>query len=430
MRILIICQYFPPEPHRLMGELASTLASFGHEVTVLTGFPHWPAGKLYPGYRMRLYVREETGGITVFRMPLYPDHSASALKRALNLASFVGSACLIAPWVVPRPDVVYVISPPPLVIPAWLFGFVWGVPLTYEVQDMWPEALVGAGMAPGGAVLALVGALAKRAFATAAAIRVISPGFRRDLISRGVPQERIRVISNWVDAEVERSAPEPGAAVPDCPELAGKFVVMFTGNIGLAQGLEVVLDAAELLRDAPNVVFVLAGDGVELPRLERLRRERGIDNVVFIGRRRPEEMPALMSRADVLLVHLRDKPGLRTCIPHKTLSYLASGKPVLAAVRGDTADLILREGAGVTCEPENAADMARAVRLLRSMPACKLARFGQNGRAAARERYSRELLVREVETMLVATARDHPHRRTRRARKKPADARSYSRQVD
>jgi len=182
--------------------------------------------------------------------------------------------------------------------------------------------------------------------------------------------------------------------------LAGRFNVMFAGNMGEAQGLETVIEAARLLQDDSQIQFVLVGDGVALPRLRRLAEQESLANVRFLGRYPAHEMPRLYALADVLLVHLKDDPLFRITIPHKTLAYLGSGKPILAAVAGDTADLIESVGAGVTCPPENAPALAAAVHALQATSAEQRQAMGARGALAAQTRYNRDLLTGQIEMVL------------------------------
>lgn len=411
MKILFLSQWYPPEPGLLQQELAQTLMTHGHSVTVLTGFPNFPSGELYPGYRLRLVQRETIAGVPVVRVPLYPDHSRSVIKRSLNYGSFALSAAVLGRGVVSKPDVIFVYHPPLTVgLPAYVLSRLWRVPFVYQIQDMWPETLSATGMLTNKHILRTVGLFAKWVYSKADALCVTSPGFRANLIRKRVPASKVHVIPNWVDPEsyyVADSDPELAAKTG----LNGRFNVMFAGIMGEAQGLEVVLEAAELLRDLEEVQFVLVGDGVASPRLEAAARDRGIDNVSFLGRYPQESMPGLYALADVLLVHLRDDPLFRITIPHKILTYMASAKPILAAVAGDAADVVTEAGAGIACPPGDPEALACAVRRLYHSDRTELQRMGKKGREAAEKVYSREYVVRYVEEVLqdvTEAARRHP----------------------
>jgi glycosyltransferase involved in cell wall biosynthesis len=400
MRILIVTQWYPPEPAVLMQELAQSLQARGHELTVLTGFPNYPSGSVYPGYRVRPWRREVAEGVRVVRVALYPEHSASALKRAANYASFALSCALLAPLLVRRPDVMFVYHPPLTVgVAAVWLSWLWRAPFVYQIQDLWPDTLAATGMVNSPRALAWIGRVARVVYARADALCVTSPGFKDRLVARAVPEGKVHAVSNWVDpARYRPTAPDQQLA--ESLGLAGRFNVVFAGNMGKAQGLEAVVEAASLLKDRPGVQFVFVGDGLALQGLRDLARDRHVDNVRFIGRRPPAEMPALFALADALLIHLKDDPLFRITIPHKTFAYLASGKPVLAAAAGDLADLVQTTGAGLVCAPERPEALADAVRRLHDMPPAEREQLGRNGLAAVHRDFAREHLVGRIEAML------------------------------
>lgn len=409
MRILLLSQWYPPEPMKLLSDMTETLQKLGHEVTVLTGFPNWPSGKLYPGYRVRLWQREVQNGVKIIRVPLFPDHSRSALRRTLNFLSFALSATLLGPWLARRPDVIHMIHPPITAgLPALVLSLLWGVPFTMEIQDMWPENLRATGMVRHEGVLRGVGAFAKFVYRRASAIRVISPGFRGNLLEKGVPESKIRVIPNWVDTDFYRPLP-PDRELAQKLGLNGSFTVMYAGTIGLAQGLDVVLEAAALLRDLCDVQFVLAGDGVEYERLRAEGEARGLNNVRFLGRLPGGQMPALYALADVLFLHLRDDPLFQITVPHKLFTYMAGGKPVLAAMRGDVEELVRGARCGIVCPPGDAVALASAVRECVRWSSAERAAFGEAGRRTVCETYSLPRLVGELNAMLEQTARAPHH---------------------
>lgn len=404
MRVLLLTQWYKPEPITLQHDLARSLIEHGHQVTVLTGFPNYPSGRLYPGYRVRLWQRETIDGVPVVRVPLYPEHSRSALRRVLNYVSFSAAAATLGLAAMDKPDVLFVYHPPLTVgLPAYLLSRCRRIPFVYQIQDMWPETLSATGMLNNERILAGVSRFADWVYTQAAAICVISPGFRRNLLGKGVADAKIHVISNWVD---------PQSAAPATPDpqlaqqlgLAGRFNIMFAGNIGAAQDLETVIQAAALLGDLPQVQFVLVGDGVALPHLQAQVSALGLPNVRFLGRYPMQEMPGLYALADVLLIHLRDDPLFRITIPSKTFAYMATGKPILAAVAGDAADVIQNTGAGLTCPPSDPQQLAAAVRNLVGMEAEALAQLGACGRQAAATIYSREHLALQIERVLLAAA--------------------------
>lgn len=403
MRILILSQWYPPEPMKLLSDMTETLRVKGHDVVVLTGFPNWPSGKIYPGYKVKLWQKETIGGVTIVRIPLYPDHSVSKIRRISNFISYVISASLLGFFLIRRPDIIHAIQPPTTCFPAWFLSRLWRIPFTYEVQDMWPETLQATGMVNNRRVLTVMSMYCNWAYARAAAIRVISPGFRHNLIAKGVSIEKIHLIPNWVDTDFYKPRP-PDVNLSERFGFKGHFNILYAGTIGLAQGLETVLATAPLVKDLPNIQFVFAGDGLALPSLQEYAAFHKINNVIFLGRQSMELMPDLYALADILLVHLKDDPLFRITIPHKTLTYLSAGKPVLAAVEGDVAEIINLNHAGLTCPPSNPEALADTIRMIYNLTSNEREEMGENGRKTACNLYGREPLLNEIECMFKSVA--------------------------
>lgn len=400
MRVTILTQWFPPEPIRIPLDLALGLQRRGWDVEVVTGFPNYPSGKLYPGFKLRPWMRETIEGIAVTRVWLYPDHSRSAAKRILNYASFALSAALLPLFLTRRPNVVFVYgSPYTPALAAIFWRLVRRVPFVFHLQDMWPEGLQAVQMVRSRTALRAAAVFCKVVYRAARRIIAISPGFRSNLLEKGVPAAKVDYVSNWVDVEHYRPM-ERDAALAERLGAGSGFNVMYAGAIGAAQGLDVVVDAAVMLRDLPDVAFLLVGDGVDRERLQRRARELELQNVRFLGAYAEKEMPPILALADVLLVHLRNDPIFRITIPHKVLSYMATGKPLLCAVEGDAAAVIREAGAGIAAPPGDAAALANAVRSLRAMPAQQRSALGDAGRRAAVERYSREHAVEQIAAIL------------------------------
>jgi len=411
MRIVILSQYYPPEPIPKPHELARGLAERGHEVVVITGFPNYPTGKLYPNTPVRVWRWEMVDGIRVLRLPLYPDHSRSVVRRALNYGSFAVAAALLGSVLSGPVEVIFAEHPPLTIgLAAWVIGRLRRVPLLYAVNDLWPESVEATGMVRSRRLLDSVGRLERFVYRRAAAIAVISPGFKANLAGKGVPPEKVHVIPHWADESLYRPVP-PDPRLAENLGMAGCFNVVFAGQLGLAQGLDVVLDAADELSDLPDVQFVLVGDGTDADRLRQVAGQRGLRNVRFLGRQPAEQMPHIFAVSDVLLVHLRDEPLFRITIPSKTIAYMACGRPVLMAVEGDAAGLIRAAAAGVTCRAGSGKELAGAVRRLRAMPRTALEDMGRAGRAAFLAAYSRSVLLDRYEAILSELARSKTQKR-------------------
>lgn len=383
MRILLISQWFDPEPTFKGLTFARELVRRGHEVEVLTGFPNYPGGKLYPGYRLGFWQREYCDGVRILRVPLYPSHDKSSLGRILNYCSFAVSAA-IGCLFVRRPDVIYAYHPPATIgLPALVARWIYRAPLVYDIQDLWPDTVVATGMMRNGWILRLLDKWCSFLYHKADRLVVLSPGFKRVLWQRGLPEERIQVIYNWCDENAIISKGENSQA--DSKDV---FKVLFAGTMGFAQALDTVLEAALICASSlPHVRFVFIGGGVDRDRLERKSRETHLNNVHFLERMPMSEMGPILSDADVLLVHLKKDPLFEITIPSKTQAYLAAGKPVLMAVDGDAAALIRRSGGGIACKPESPQALADAIGELASAGSARLSDMARSGQSF----YFREL---------------------------------------
>lgn len=404
MRILLISQWFDPEPAFKGLLFAKELQRLGHEVEVLTGFPNYPGGNVYPGYQIKPFQREVVDGIPVLRVALYPSHDQSGLKRAANYLSFAATATLGGLFL-RRPDVVYVYHPPATVsLPAMVLRALKGVPFVYDIQDLWPDTLAATGMMERSAVLKTVDSGMRQVYKRASRIAVLSNGFKKKLMERGVPERKIAVIPNWTD-EAQIQLPEYSAGRAGELGFRGKFNVVFAGTMGKAQALDTVLEAAAVLKEqAPTVRFVLIGGGIEVERLQRRAQELQLTNVAFLPRRPPSEIGEILAMADALLVHLKDDPLFAITIPSKTQAYLMTGKPILMGVRGDAATMVQEAEAGLAFEPENPQALADAVLDLMKCSAEHRQAMGRSGQAYYRQRLSLLVGSKQFATLLEQAA--------------------------
>jgi len=402
MRVLVLTIYHDPEPIPKTGELARELARRGHEVTVVTAFPHYPGSALYAGYRLAPWRWEVRDGVRVLRTFIFPYHGRSSVLRMLNYLSWMVSS-IQAAWLAPKCDVMYVWHPPLTVgVSAWIIGALKGVRFVYDVQDLWPESAVASGLMQPGRLVNVLHRLADWVYARAPHLLVVSEAAARHLEERGVDPRKITVAHHWLD-----TAPFDRAMTRDVRAefgWQGRFVVMFAGNLGMVQGLETVIDAARLLREQPELRFVLVGDGADRSRLERLVAEYGLENVQFTGRHPASEMPAFMAAADALVVHLRPSHIADHAIPTKILSYLAAGRPVLCATGGAAEAVVTSAGAGLTSAPGDAAALAAAVAALAASGPEQRERLGRNGRAYLRDHFNRDRIIDQYEEALAAVA--------------------------
>jgi lipopolysaccharide/colanic/teichoic acid biosynthesis glycosyltransferase len=389
MRVLLLTQWFDPEP-TLKGLLfAQELQRRGHDVQVLTGFPNYPGGKVYDGYHIRAMKREVIDGVPVLRVALYPSHDGSAAHRVLNYVSFAGFATIGALFL-RKPDVAYVYHPPATVgVPALLLKAFRGVPFVYDVQDLWPDTLAATGMLSNSRILGVVDVWMRLIYHASAKIVVLSGGFRDAVASRGTPRDKITVIHNWA-AENPIHPQDPGSARSEELGFAGRFNVVFAGTMGRAQALSTVLDAADLLRNEAEIRFVLIGGGIETDDLKAEADRRQLGNVTFMPRRPLHEIGEILALADALLVHLQDDPLFEITVPSKTQAYLMAERPILMGVRGDAAALVQEAGAGIVFEPQHPDQLAAAVLALKAMSVEDRRRLARNGSQFYRDNLSLE----------------------------------------
>ncbi|WP_343549262.1 glycosyltransferase family 4 protein [Ralstonia sp.] len=389
VRVLLLTQWFDPEPTFKGMVFARELVRQGFEVEVLTGFPNYPGGRLYPGYRMRWLQRETIDGVHVTRVPLYPSHDQSALRRVLNYVSFAAFALLHGLFSVRRCDVIYAYHPPLTVgLAASFIRLFRRIPVVYDIQDMWPDTLRATGMIGNPTALDVVEKVCRWVYRRVDHIVVLSPGFKRLLGQRGVPEEKIDIICNWAD---EASLAAPVGALPTNFPGPDRFRVVFAGNMGKAQALGTVLHGAALLQQrGSKVSFVFVGGGVDVDTLKAQAAKLALDNVVFIPPVPMSEVGTLLNEADALLVHLRRDPLFQITIPSKTQAYMAVGKPLLMAVDGDAADLVRQSGGGIVATSEDAQSIASAAQSLAMLAPDDLAAMGRR----AQEYYREQLALR------------------------------------
>ncbi|HIF9474872.1 TPA: glycosyltransferase family 4 protein [Photobacterium damselae] len=365
MKILLLTQWFDPEPTFKGLLFAKALRDKKHDVEVLTGFPNYPGGKVYDGYKISLYQKEVIDGITIHRVPLYPSHDSSALKRIANYISFAIASTIIGLIKTRNIDVIYSYHPPLTTsMSAFVLGLCKRVPFVVDIQDLWPDTLAATGMVNNKRILYIVNKICTFIYKRAAKIVVLSPGFKNKLISRNVPGDKIDVIYNWCDEELLNNFDLCPMQLPD----NGNLNLLFAGNLGFAQGLPSIIDTAEKLKnDSIKVNVVFLGDGIAKEAAMLLAQEKLLDNVFFLPRVPMRQVGALLSASDMLLVHLNDNELFSITIPSRTQANLAIGKPIIMGVSGDAADLVSRSGAGIICKPNDSDDLAKAISKVASL---------------------------------------------------------------
>ena len=398
MKILIFSQHFWPESF-VINDVAQSLHDAGHEITVLTGQPNYPAGRVFDGYRAASTGVERFGAINVHRVPVAPRGQGGALRLAANYLSFIASSVLFGAWRLrgQRFDVVFVYASSPLLqaIGAIALARLKQCPVVTWVQDLWPQSLQATGYVKSPRVLAAVAAAVRWVYAHQQMVLVQSPGFEaavRQLAPPGLP---VRVHPN--PAEAQPANPGPAALV-----LPPGFNIVFAGNLGTTQALDSVLDAAEQLLDLAEMRIVIVGSGQRSAWLAEQVRVRGLRNVDLPGRYAPHEVPAILAQAQALLVCLVAEPAMALTVPSKLQTYLAAGKPIVAALGGEGARVVAEAGAGLVCRPGDAAALAETLRCICALPEAERLRLG----AAGRRYYDQHYAPARLTPALVAHLQD------------------------
>ena len=377
MRILLITQLFDPENAIKGLSFVKALVQMGYEVEVLTTFPSYPGGKIYAGFNQKLRHVEYHNGIKVVRLPSYISHNSSILKRMLNYGSF-GFCCLIhGLFFSARPSLIYAYHPAIVAgMVAWIIGAVKRTPFVYDVQDLWPDALTDSGTLNVGRISKSIGKIADFIYRQSAHVIVLSDGYRKILMGRGVPGDKVTRIYNWCD----ESRVTPGFEVTQSNRLdANRFNILYAGNFGAAQGLAHVLDAAKIVQQtSPHIQFILMGDGIEAQILKEKARKEQLNNVIFLPRLPIDQVGQLARQADALLIHLKSSPVYEVTIPSKTQFSLALGKPILMATSGEAENLVRNAFAGVFSNSCDAANIASAAIELSNKSAKELGAMGEN----------------------------------------------------
>jgi len=269
------------------------------------------------------------------------------------------------------------------------------MPMVLDVVDIWPDSVTASGMLKSKLLVRLIQSTVRFIYSKASHINVVTPGFMHNLLSLGVPAKKVSLIYNWMPSGTYQRV-TANIELAEKELFQGRFTVLYAGSMGLIQNLDTILDAAELLSDVPDVQFVLIGDGLEYPKLVEMAQEKGLNNVRFLGRRAPEVMSQYFASADALIVHL--KPDLLSdiSIPSKTFAYMASGRPIIMAVRGDAATLVREYQIGLTVEPSNPLALAEAVRQLRAMPTKLRGKIGEAAYQAYVENFSSEIQIGRI----------------------------------
>lgn len=394
MKLLVFSQYFWPEGFRI-NDIAKTLSEKGHEIEVLTGKPNYPQGKIFTGYHAWGCQQEIYRGLRINRIPMLA-RSKGGLRLALNYLSFVISGLLFAPWMLRKKkfDAIFVYAPSPILqaIPAIFLGWLKECPVVLWVQDLWPESLSATGHVQNRIVLKLVERMVRFIYRHCDLLLVQSRAFEAPVRALAVDTPIVYYPNSVEDSF---AAPVKGE-LPTLKGLGEGFSVMFAGNIGSAQAVEVIVKAASLLNRYADIHFVVLGEGSRWEWMQQEAEKYGLNNLHLPGRFPVETMPGFMQQASALLVTLADQVIFKATIPSKVQAYLAAGRPILACINGEGAELVTAAGAGLAIPAEDGEALAEAILRLYHMAPAEREVMGARGRLYCTQHFSHDMLVNQL----------------------------------
>jgi colanic acid biosynthesis glycosyl transferase WcaI len=401
MRILIVTQRFWPENFRI-NDLATELVRRGHEVTVLTGVPNYPEGKVFEDYKTAPEQYAQYQGVNIVRVPIIPQGSRKIILM-LNYLSYVLSASIVGAYKLRDQafDVIFTYEPSPITvgIPAAVLRKIKRAPMAFWVLDLWPETLSAVGVVRNPTILQMVGVLVRVIYKNCDLILVQSKSFISQIRKYTRPDKRVEYFPSWSETDFDWSQVQPATEIVAEP---GTFNILFAGNIGAAQDFPTILAAVTLLKPYAQIRWHIVGDGRMAHSVHSLIAEHSLqNNIVMYGRFPIERMPSFFMHADALLVSLKDEPIFAMTIPGKLQTYLSAGIPVIGMLNGEGADLIERSGAGCTCPAGDAAGLAKIVLEMSKMSKDTLDAMGKKGKDAMAREFDRIQLIDQLEKWLL-----------------------------
>ncbi|MBK5537025.1 glycosyltransferase family 4 protein [Pseudomonas sp. TH05] len=403
MRILILSQYFFPESF-IINNIVAKLIEQGHQVTVATGKPNYPDGQIFRGYTANGTQRETyLDTVEVVRVPLWPRGRGGAKNLILNYFSFAFAGLMLFPWLLRKRafDAILVFAPSPITqaIPAVLLKWLKGAKLVLWIQDLWPESLAATGFIKNRYVLKAVGWMVRGIYGCCDLLLVQSRGFINP-VTRYAARQKIVYHPNSFD-----SRPFPAASIPETLNelFANYFCVVFAGNLGTAQSLDTLVQAAVELRNEPSIRLILIGSGSRLEWLEQQRLLHQLENLILPGRFPMDAMSPIFERASALLVSLNDEAIFAQTVPSKIQAYLAAGRPIIASINGEGARVVLEAGAGLTSPAEHVESLVANIRRLKEMTTTERTAMGESGRAYFEEHFD---MSRQVANLVELLGRD------------------------
>ncbi len=402
MNILFISQFYPPEigaASNRIGYFAKYLAKAGHKVSVLTSAPNYPEGKIYGGFRNRWTVQEDND-VTVYRTRVFLSKKNHVISRLTHYLSFV-FASVIAKRKIPKPDVIIASSPPLFVgLIGVIFKKLWrGTPFILDIRDLWPESVESVGAVKKKSLLRQGEKLARYIYRHATHITCTSPGIKK-LLGAHRPEliPHITVLPNGAELDIFRPDISPDH-IRRTWNLGNKFVVLYTGNLGLAQAPEIFVKTAEILEKNNDILFLIVGSGVLKEKLEDEARKKNLTNIIFTGSQPRAHMPDFVAASDICIIPYKAADTFRSTFPSKMFDYMAGSRPIIINLKGEASELIEKAGCGILVKEENAQSLAEALTNLQKNPEQTKA-MGKSGRKFVEQYYQREIIAQDLEKLL------------------------------
>jgi len=403
MRILFLTQYCPPEvgaPQNRIFEFAKKLKEFGHEVTILTALPNYPKGEIFEEYKGRGVVIEEIEGIKIVRTSIYATKSKSFTKRLRNYLSFTFSSVLQGARHLDNQDFIITESPPIFLgFSGYVLAKLKRAKYVFNISDLWPESAIKLGVLHNKLFIKLAVWLEEFCYSRAVAVTCQTQGIVDDIVNRGFDKNKVHLITNGVNTELFKSENRDENFRREIG-IENKFALCYAGIHGIAQGLEVIINAAEIVKEEENIQFVFVGDGPEKQDLINMVKEKGLKNVTFLPLQPKTNMPKIVASMDAAIIPLKKLELFKGALPSKMFETLASEVPIILPVQGEAAKLINNANAGIVVEPENSKEIADAVLKLYNDIELRN-NLGRNGRAYVMENYARENITRKLEKILI-----------------------------
>lgn len=403
MKILFLTQYCPPEvgaPQNRIFEFAKQLKKFGHEVTILTAMPNYPRGEIFEEYRGKKIVKETIDGIDIVRTGIYATKSKDFVKRLRNYLSFTWSSVFSGAKHIEKQDVIITESPPLFL--GWS-GYVLSkmkkAKFVFNVSDLWPESAVKLDVLHNKAMIKASTWLEEFCYRKAAAVTAQTKGIVDNIVSRGFDKNKVHIITNGVDTEFFKKE-NRSEEFRESIGIKNKFAVVYAGIHGIAQGLEVLVDAAEIIKEEKEIQIVFIGEGPEKPMLMNKVKEKKLENVTFLPMQDKKDMPKIIASMDATVVPLKKLDIFKGALPSKMFENLASQIPIVLAVEGEAENLINDAQAGIVVEPENSKEIAKAILKLHKNKELR-EYLGKNGRSYVMNNFSREAIARKLENILL-----------------------------